>query len=123
MVRGLFKEPLSFKNEGETRQSRTNCRTCYEAPSESWSEIKKTVESHRAAREAILSKREKTAALVGASVPVEELIKSLKKLPKGSRVLITQSGYYAVGEFSDIGTTPEKVAESFYSIGHSSQSN
>ena len=54
------------------------------------------------------------------SISVEELINRLKKLPKGSRVVIEQTGYYTESDYGIIYEFPEKLEDSvtdLYSIG------
>mgnify|MGYP007088035475 CR=1 FL=1 len=120
-VCGKYQSPDLYRNEGETRQSRTNCKTCYEAPSESWDKIRAEVDKYKASRQALEDQLAHQSNLLHSSMPVEELIQKLQALPKGSRILMTQEGYYAQGKFADIHGPVELKDKGFYSIGHSNQ--
>lgn len=62
-------------------------------------------------------------------ITVEDMIAALSALPAGSRLVVTESGYYSYGEFADIMLpevyTPENdltPGAPIYRIGHSHQS-
>ena len=58
------------------------------------------------------------------SIPVESLILALINIPAGSRIIVTQRGYYAEGDLATA-FLPEKEKEingiGYYSVGHSLQ--
>lgn len=58
------------------------------------------------------------------SIPVESLILALINIPAGSRIIVTQGGYYAEGDLATA-FLPEKEKEingiGYYSVGHSLQ--
>lgn len=119
---GLYKDPLSYQNEGETKQSRTNCKECYHAPLLSHVDIRAHKDSLNKEHFELKRKLEKKDALRWNSVPVEELISALNKLPQGARVTITQEGYYACGDFAELlFNNPKLIDDNTYSIGNSSQ--
>ena len=58
------------------------------------------------------------------SIPVESLILALINIPAGSRIIVTQGGYYAEGNLA-VAFLPEKEKEingiGYYTVGHSFQ--
>ena len=121
-VCGMFKERTSYMTDG--RMSRTNCFECYniapyQAMKDKSDKTKDLLKNSRLRRQ-LQENLKKELNLLGSSIPVEEMIEALMKLPKGSKILITQEGYYAQGDFADI-QLPEHYKENYYSIGNSSQ--
>jgi hypothetical protein len=121
-VCGEYFPPDQFKNPGEERRSRTNCTSCYNRP---WEEMQGLKAQTQLLIERNRFRNEKIVKQLKAreySISVEEMIENLSKLPAGSRLLVTQDGYYADGEFGMI-YGPEELEDysGYFSIGHSSQ--
>ena len=70
--------------------------------------------------EDLSSERTSDTDLLDVSVMINEL----QKLPKGSKLCITQDGNYAVGDLAYIYNKPQRVCEDkdIFIIGHSEQS-
>jgi len=125
-VCGSWEHPHMFTKREDGVQDRTNCKACYEAPQESWKEIQAnkqdTINSLR--YQLNLEKLLESKTYMGNSISVEQMIKALKKLPKGSRLFVGQEGYYAEGKFGSIyEPISKKVIEgiNYFEIGYSSQ--
>ena len=121
-VCGGYFSPDHFRKAGEDRQSRTNCTSCYNLP---WEDMQKLKEETKQLVKSNSYKNKKIRELLRAeseSITVEDMIEKLSKLPAGSRLLVTQEGYYADGKLGDI-HDPEPMEDypGYYSIGHSSQ--
>ena len=103
----------------------TNCNECYMTGIEETKVIRedaKRVENSEQHKKLVTWLEERDNVL-GSSVAVEDMISALQQLPKGSRLVTTQKGYYAHGNLGSI-FLPEKhecVVDSVYSIGHSEQ--
>lgn len=124
-VCGIFHPPESFRNEDQQSKSRTNCKSCYEAPSDQWNQIEQEKERHKEARNKLIQEENHIETVMVNSVSVEALIHLLEQLPKDARIAITQSGYYSDGEFAQIHAPELKetlsTGKKVYVIGHSSQ--
>lgn len=121
-VCGIHFPVTSFNNDNSSTPTRTNCKGCYESPQSDWNERIQKKQSAQMSEEAKKYLKEKK--IEGVSVSVEELISQLQKLPKDSKIVMTQDGYYACGDFADIHTPiPLEGYEDInvYKIGHSSQ--
>lgn len=127
-VCGKYKHKHSFGNtiNGKFNQSRTNCEDCY--GSDNFYNIKNETRDRELSKEYENLKFEcdKINSYYNNSVPAQKVVEWLNSLPRNSRVLITESGYYSQSDFADI-YKPKKEFEcnddSFYSIGHSSQNH
>lgn len=123
LVSGEFRPQDEFVTDGRWR---TNCKRTYELP---------TVDMHNLSAETKLVKNseefkklqsflQKEKAFEQNSISVKEMIKHLQSLPEGSRLIMTQEGYYADGKFANI-FVPEPKEQvngvQYYTIGHSSQ--
>jgi hypothetical protein len=130
-VCGKWEDPSHYKKESESVQSRTNCTSCYNLP---WDDMQSLGAQTKEMRSSpsmfhLRQKLTKMYELADAAVPVYRLIEALQKLPAGSKVCMTQDGYYAEGGFALLGNTPsefELIGDDMdgtpvYSIGHSSQ--
>ena len=130
-VCGIEKDVVGFefsdKGNSEDQITRTNCKSCYEMP---WEDMQALSEETKAKRKEYLESPEykkecRYREMMGASLSKEELIESLSKLPDGSRIVITQSGFYAQGRFAYFEETPRpyNISEmhDVYSIGYSEQ--
>ena len=110
-VCGLFRPPESYRREGESHQSRTNCEICYNLKMEDFEEVKDRVARMKSSskRKSIERKLKRENTYLGMSLTKEELIEALEKLPDGARVVITQSGYYSDCELASFYSEPERV--------------
>lgn len=125
-VCGSWEHPRMFTKREDGVQDRTNCKTCYEAPQESWKEIQEnkqdTINSLK--YQFNLQKLSESKSYTDNSISVEEMIKALQDLPKGSRLYVGQEGYYAEGKFASIFLPVEtKVIDEvhYFEVGYSSQ--
>ena len=127
-VCGEYHSPASYRKKGEESQSRTNCESCYNMPYQEMKELgdfvakRKKSELYRTSAKQLQIKID----YASNSISVEDMISALQQLPAGSRLVITQEGYYAQGKFGDIfypeseGMVGDKL---YFSIGHSSQNS
>lgn len=126
-VCGKWCEWNSFKNEDEEKQSRNNCRDCYNMPWEEMKELKIiTLEKFKSpAVRKFLAREVRKKEFFHNSISVQDMIEALKTLPKDARIYVGQDGYFAEGRFGEI-FTPKHPPEiiygiQYYAIGHSSQ--
>lgn len=125
-VCGQYHSPASYRNPGEERQSRTNCEICYNLPYDEFKQAREKYEQTKKSELYRTSAKQLQIKIDYASnsISVEDMISALQQLPAGSRLVITQEGYYAQGKFGDI-FYPESEGmvgdQLYYSIGHSSQ--
>ena len=107
--------------------SRTNCERTYCMPLEEMQKLSRvTKEITQSPLFCDLSKSiEKEESLKNYSISVLEFIEKLNDLPKDSRLVVTQAGYYADGELAEI-FFPQEYSEvdgvKYYEIGNSYQS-
>jgi hypothetical protein len=125
-VCGEFHSPESYRKLDESTQSRTNCEKCYSMPLEEFYTLSASTKVMQKSQQyrAIVEKLTFDRNLLGGSVSVEEMIDALNKLPKGSRVLVTQSGYYCEDPIANcfLPTHYKTVGETnIYKIGSSDQ--
>ena len=125
-VCGVYHSPAEYRKPDQDYQSRTNCTSCYEMPYEAFKSLARiTAETMKTPQYKATQKELKTRiACKKNSISVEDMIASLQLLPPNSRLIVTQEGYYADGEFADIfDPSLEKTIGDvgYYSIGHSSQ--
>ena len=118
-VCGIWKSESIFAPNGVTR---TNCEACYNLSHDLY--VKTDAETQMIANspetQKLKAHLKNQAEIEFAAIPVEDMIKALKKLPKGSQLVISQQGYYAEGRFADI-FLPKKFSEGVYEIGLSCQ--
>lgn len=125
-VCGQYKPESSYRKKGEQYQSRTNCFECYNLPSADFNNKKvetKKIKTANAYKKAV-SSLQAVKRMQSNSVSVEEMIVELQKLPAGSRLIMTQEGYYADGDLGYIFFPSQfDVADGvhYYSIGQSIQ--
>lgn len=126
-VCGEYYQPESYRKEDETHQTRTNCEVCYNMPYEEMKDlgvrINYEVKKSRRYLNAVMSLRN-IINYENNSISVEDMIKYLSELPKNSRLVITQEGYYAQGNLAQIYSPEEQFKTediTYFSIGHSSQ--
>lgn len=133
-VCGVWKDPIAYRNTGEERQSRTNCEVCYNMPYEEMKVLKE--ETNLVFRESLYQtvlrrakelnrETQRQNEKFASSIPVQELIEILQKLPADSRIAITQEGFYSECEFAEIFEEPEEIETinntRIFAIGNSSQ--
>ena len=133
-VCSIWKDPVSYRNAGEERQSRTNCDECRHMPYEEMKALKEETNLILRGSEgkkllimaALLNKETRRRnERFARSIPVQELIEILQKLPADSRVAITEEGYYSECAFAEIYEEPTEVetinGAIIFAIGNSSQ--
>lgn len=121
-VTGTFLPQEEFMRDGVV--VRTNGEASYHMPTEEFQSTSERTKLIKMSREFRYAQEELNAEkyVEEAAISVEEMITALQKLPAGSRLIVTQDGYYADGGIADI-FTPEasrQYANTFV-IGHSSQ--
>lgn len=125
-VCGQYKQPESYRNADQEMQSRTNCRECYNLPTEEFRDKKSEIielKKSNAYTNKVRQLREQQR-IKNNSISVEEMIASLEKLPAGSRLVVTQEGYYAEGKVAYIFSPSQYEfidGVQYYSIGESIQ--
>jgi len=128
-VCGHYKHKHSYGKINEEKKfipTRTNCEDCYNLSTEKFNKVKENKKEYFKSKPVkdFIKKIERKQTLLEESISVEEMIKELKKLPKGSRLVMTQDGYYAEGDLAYI-HKPEKFTEvdgtTIFNIGNSSQ--
>lgn len=117
---------LRFKPKDSYTQPnlRTNCYECYTTPSSEWDKLRADalLAESNPSQEARRFKKMKEIEEV--SISVEEMIEALKQLPAGSRLIMSESGYYSTSEYAEI-YLPQKVKNAegldIFEIGSSNQ--
>lgn len=117
--------PISSKRPMFThgdQARRDTISRCIQADPQAWTQLWAT-------RDELNQTDEMRANVLQEGVTVEEMIARLQKLPAGSRVVMTQEGYYAAGRFADLHDEPILVQSvrhegevPVYSLGNSEQS-
>lgn len=125
-VCGSWEPPESYTKREDGVQDRTNCKACYEAPQESWKEIKAKKQDaiNSLQYQLNLQKLSESKNYMANSISVEEMIEALQELPKGSRLFVGQEGYYADGKFASIYKPIQKKfidGVTYFEVGYSSQ--
>ena len=132
-----LEKPLSsYCKEDSTTRSRTNCFECYNLPYEEMKNLdarnKEIIKS--VAFKQFLENVSAYEIFSSIGINAHELAKKLLELPEGSRVCVTQDGYYSDGLFASC-FHPQFVGEEnripkieglpeitdLFTIGHSSQ--
>ena len=123
-VCGVWHAPEQYRRPGQEQQSRTNCESCSNMDWDAMQKLKEATEQKQSSYKvrALVDSVRRGHMYEHCSVSVEDMVAALQKLPAGSRLVITEEGYYSTSELADI-HEPVKIAgvENYYSIGHSCQ--
>jgi hypothetical protein len=126
-VCGEYHPVEEFNNDNSKVRTRTNCSKCYNLKRDDFmkkiEETKNLKKSNKynIIKNNIKRKNEQIQEEQYSSVLVEDLIESLKQLPKGSKVVIEQEGYYCEERYGEIYLNPKldkKATQDIYIIGY-----
>jgi hypothetical protein len=130
-VSGEFRRPSEFCNDAG-KQDRTNCIGTYLLPSGEFAKMKESLRLCLLSSKykSLTKKLEKEQDYARESNLIDDVIamlQGLKEKEPNCRIMISQAGYYADGNFAQLYGEPDLDGEMMdgtkvFSIGHSNQS-
>jgi len=120
---GKYYKIQDFNDDNLTVKTRTNCKKCYNLKWEEMRQLSEKIEKIKKspAYRKVKNELKKLKEIEENSMDVEDLIQELQKLPKGSKVLIKQEGYYVEEEFGYF-HKPEEIMKNHFIIGYGGSS-